>query len=83
MPQGTKISFVVWPDGKVDEQSLTVSGERFARESFIASYLPERFFGKAPRDYIADRIWDGAREKGFRSYTIEIGIDGNPILAES
>ncbi|MFA7335062.1 MAG: hypothetical protein WC130_12340 [Kiritimatiellia bacterium] len=80
MAQGTEISFVVWPDGRVDDRSLTLCGEHRAREAFIASYLPEQWFGNSS-SYVADTLWKGAREKGFRSYTIEIGADGKPKLA--
>jgi hypothetical protein len=82
MAQGTRISFVVWPDGRVDDRSLTLCGERIAREGFINGYLPEEWFGRSSRSYIADTLWRGATEKGFRSYTIEIGADGKPRLAD-
>lgn len=81
MPQGTKISFVVWPDGKVDGRSLTLFGERFAREWFIRDAIPQHWFGDID-GLVADRLWHGAKAKGFRSYTIEIGKDGKPTLAE-
>ena len=82
MPQGTRISFVVWPDGKIDDRSLTICGERIARESFIAGYLPEQWFGRDSRSYVADTLWRGAAEKGFRSYTIEVDASGKPILKD-
>lgn len=81
MPQSKTISFVTYPDGRVDEQSITVAGERIARERFIATWLPTEFFGAAPTGYAADGIWRGAAEKGFRVHTIEIAKDGTPSLA--
>jgi hypothetical protein len=80
MPQGNSISFVTWPNGEVDEHSVTVGGERIARQRFVDSYLPEQWFGNHAREYVADTLWKGAREKGFRSYTITIGADGEPKL---
>jgi hypothetical protein len=83
MPQSTKISFVVFADGKVDEGSLTVGGEEIARHRFIAGWLPSHIFGSLPNaGYSMDRIWQGAHEKGARSYTIEIGVDGEPKLTK-
>jgi hypothetical protein len=67
MPQGTKISFVTWPDGKVDGRSVTLHGETMARENFIATYLPEEWFGRVPTGYVTETLWKGARDKGFRS----------------
>ena len=80
MAQSTVISFIVWPDGKIDERSLTVSGERIARQRFVDSLLPEEWLGRTSREYIADTLWKGMREKGFRSYTISIDKDGTPQL---
>ena len=80
MPQGHAISFVTWPDGRVDENSVTVCGQRIARQRFVDSYLPEEGFGNSSREYVADTLWKGARDKGFRSYTITIGKDGVPQL---
>ena len=80
MAQGTAISFVVWPDGKVDERSLTVYGKNIAIESFIYSYLPTEWFGRHSPSYVSDTLWKGAREKGFRCYTVVIGMDGQPSL---
>lgn len=82
MAEGPEISFVTWPDGKVDERSLTVCGERIARERFIAQWLPEQWFGKAPTGYAADGIWREANGKGFRVYTIKIGDKGEPSLVD-
>lgn len=81
MAQGTQISFVVWPDGEVDGRSLTVGGERIAREAFISGYLPMQWFGNSS-SHVADTLWRGATERGFRSYTIEIGEDGIPKLKD-
>lgn len=72
MTQGTAISFVVWPDGKIDDRSLTVNGRRRARELFVWSYLPSEWFGTDSPSYVADTLWRGAELKGFRSYTIVI-----------
>jgi hypothetical protein len=81
MPQSCEISFVTYPDGKVDEKSLTVCGETIARQRFVSAWLPERFFGPSS-SYALDTLWRGAREKGARSYTIVIGDDGQPSLKE-
>jgi hypothetical protein len=80
MTQGTTISFVIWPDGKLDENSLTVAGQKIARERFIAGWLPERWFGTPAIGYVTDTLWRGAYDKGLRSYTIEIDKDGKPVL---
>lgn len=80
MPQGSTISFVVFPDGSLDEASLTVCGKQIAQERCIAGWLPERFFGN-PTGYIASTVWKGMREKGFKSYSIFIESDGTPKLA--
>lgn len=82
MPQSTKISFVVFPDGKVDERSLTVCGEEMARQRFIAGWLPADTFGNSLSGYALDALWRGCREKGVRSYTVEIAEDGTPRLAK-
>ena len=76
MPQSTTISFVTWPDGKVDENSLTVCGNSKAKERFVAGWLPNIWFGSKSIEYVIHSLWEGAREKGFRCYTIEIGADG-------
>ena len=76
MPQSTTISFVTWPNGNVDENSLTVCGDIIARERFVAGWLPINWFGSRAIGYAVHSLWDGAREKGFRCYTIEIGADG-------
>lgn len=81
MPQDTKISFVVFPDGKVDERSLTVSGEDIARQRFIAGWLPEHTFGSNLSGYALNALWQGCREKGCRSYTLEIAPDGTPRVS--
>lgn len=83
MPQSTKISFVVFPDGKVDEKSLTVCGEEIARQRFIAAWLPEETFGKEISGYAFDSIWRSCQTKGCRSYTLEIGADGEPRVVKN
>lgn len=80
--EGPKISFVTWPDGKVSSESLTVAGERMARERLIMTWLPEEWFGRV-EGYTCDRLWSGMEKKGFRSHTIEIGTDGAPVMSES
>lgn len=82
MPQSREISFVTYPDGQVDEASVTVCGETIARQRFVSAWLPDRFFGPSS-GYALDTLWRGAREKGARSYTITIGADGQPTLKES
>lgn len=81
MPQAEKISFVVFPDGGVDENSLTVSGQTMAIERCINAWLPEKFFGKGLDGYEAQGLWRTMSEKGFKVYTIEMQ-DGKPVLAE-
>ena len=83
MPQGDTISFVIFPDGKLDEQSLTVSGRQIAIQRCIGAWLPERYFGRAPSGYVADSLWKEMREKGFKVYTIKIGPDGSPIVGDT
>ena len=80
--ESREISFVTWPDGKVASESLTVAGEQIARERIINSWLPTDWFGKAVTGYVADALWRGMSEKGFKSHTIKIGKNGQPELAE-
>jgi hypothetical protein len=82
MPQSTKISFVVFPDGKVDERSLTVCGEELARRRFISAWLPEETFGNEISDYAFSSMWRSCQTKGCKSYTLEIGPDGEPSVAK-
>lgn len=79
--EAREISFVTWPDGKVDDKSLTVAGERIARERMIAQWLPADWFGPVT-GYQLDGLWRGMSEKGFRSYTIKIGKNGEPEISE-
>lgn len=79
--EGPRISFVTWPDGKVSGESLTVGGERIARERHILSYLPSDWFGPVT-SYVLDGLWSGMKTKGFKSHTVEIGEDGNPLLVD-
>lgn len=81
MPQSCEISFVTYPDGQVDEKSITVCGERIAQRRFVSAWLPDRFFGPSS-DYALDSLWRGAAEKGARSYTIVIAPTGEPKLKE-
>lgn len=81
MAQSNKISFVVWPDGKVDERSLSIFSEGHARANFVRSYLPSDYFGDV-NEYLTERIWQGCHQKGFKSHTIEIGEDGKPVLVK-
>lgn len=83
MPQSEKISFVVWPNGEIDGNSLTISGERIARERFVRSYIPEQWFGDKAGSYVTDTLWRGAQEKGFRCYTIKLDKSGQPVLADN
>ena len=82
MAQGEKISFVVFPDGKVDEKSLTISGERMAVQRCINAWLPERYFGSGVEGLFADRIWRQMQDKGFRAYTIQM-VEGAPAIVET
>jgi hypothetical protein len=83
MPQSTKISFVVFPEGKVDERSLTVCGEEMARERFILEWLPESTFGRDISGYALASIWQSCAKNGCRSYTLEIGPNGEPQVVKS
>lgn len=81
--EGPEISFVTWPDGKVDGRSLTVCGEQMARSQFVGQWLPADWFGEyAVSHSVTDTLWRGAKEKGFRCYTIKIDKDGKPSLAD-
>jgi hypothetical protein len=82
MMESREISFVTWPDGKVDDASLTVAGERIARERMIGQWLPKDWFGDAVTGYHADGLWRGMQGKGFRVWTIKIGKDGQPTIAD-
>jgi hypothetical protein len=81
MPQSREISFVTYPDGQVDERSITVCGERIAQQRFVSAWLPERFFGPSSELSLSS-LWHGASEKGARSYTIVIAANGEPKLKE-
>jgi len=78
--ESREISFVTWPDGKVDGASLTVAGETIAKEQMIGQWLPPQWFGDAVRGYQAGQLWRGMVSKGFRCWTIKIGEDGTPEL---
>jgi hypothetical protein len=80
--ESREVSFCTWPNGKVDDTSLTVAGEQISRQRMINQWLPTDWFGKAVTGYMADQLWAGMREKGFRSYTIKIREDGQPELTE-
>ena len=80
--EGKTISFVTYPDGKVSNASLTVSGRQIAKEKIIAEWLPERYFGAGLRGYEADHLWNSMREKGFKCWTIQFSDDGTPELIE-
>ncbi len=80
--EGTSISFVTYPDGKVSQASLTVGGERNARERVISEWLPEQYFGNAITGYLADSVWREMSAKGFKSWTVGIADDGSPQLDE-
>jgi hypothetical protein len=81
VPQSCEISFVTYPDGKVDEGSITVCGEMISQQRFVSAWLPDRFFG-ASSELALSSLWRGAAEKGARSYTIVIAADGEPKLKE-
>lgn len=80
--ESREISFVTWPDGKVDNASLTVGGDQIARQRMIRQWLPEDWFGKGATSYVLDQLWSGMRDKGFRCYTIKIDKDGKPELTD-
>ena len=82
MPQSTTISFVVFPDGKVDERSLTVAGEEMARQRFISGWLPSHTFGNEIYGSTYAALWRGCRQAGCRSYTLEIDADGEPRVVK-
>ncbi len=77
--EGPEISFVTFPDGGVADASLTVAGERFAKERAMRQWLPEDWFGELSYSAI-ESLWRGMQSKGFRVYTIKIGEDGQPSL---
>jgi hypothetical protein len=80
MAEGTKISFVTWPNGQVAGESVTIHGKEGAIRGFVESFLPEEWFGREHFSYASRSLWEGARKKGFRVHTIEIGEDGKPTL---
>lgn len=80
--EGPRISFVTWPDGKVSSESLTVAGEDIAQARLIATWLPERYFGSLD-SYACRRLWENMKKNGFKSHTVEIGVDGAPVLQSS
>jgi hypothetical protein len=79
MPQGTKISFVTWPTGEVDQESLTIAGEGQAKAGFIAHFFPHRLFGDVGPAAI-DALWRAARDHGFKVHTVSIAKGGEPTL---
>lgn len=79
--ESREISFVTWPDGKVANESLTVAGERLAREGLIRSWLPADWFGDL-NSYSFEGLWRGMQSKGFRSHTITVSEDGTPTLKD-
>lgn len=80
--ESREISFVTWPDGKVDDVSLTVAGESIACERMIGQWLPPDYFGTAVTGFQASTLWRGMQSKGFRVWTIKIGKDGQPMLGD-
>lgn len=45
-------------------------------------WLPEHTFGTKLSGYALSELWRGCREKGCRSYTLEIAEDGTPRVAK-
>jgi hypothetical protein len=82
MSQGTKISFVTWPTGEVEGESLTLGGERIAMRQFMQTFLPSRFLGPLGDLYVIglEGLWKSAKDRGFKVRTIAIGADGAPTL---
>jgi hypothetical protein len=82
MPQGTKISFVTWPTGEVDGESITLAGERAAIRSFVQTFLPSKFFGPLGDLYVVglEGLWKSAKDRGFKVHTIAIAKNGEPTL---
>jgi hypothetical protein len=76
------ISFVTWPDGRVDGRSLTVCGKRDAKKLFVSGFLPTDWFGNFAADYTVDTLWRGAQDKGFKCHTV-IVKDGKPVLEDA
>jgi hypothetical protein len=84
MTENHNIYFITWPDGRVEQESLTVVSAEYAKMGFISSYLPERFFGEKMNwltSYVIGGIWSGMQEKGFRCHHIKM-IDGKPEYVE-
>lgn len=79
--EGYEVSFVTWPDGKVDDASLTVCGEHNATERLVRTWLPVEWFGDAI-SYPIQQLWRGMENKGFRVHTIVVGKDGEPKLKD-
>lgn len=81
MSESYEISFVTWPNGKVDENSLTVGGERIAKARIVQSWLPTQWFGSID-DYKLSQLFLGMENKGFKVHTIVIGKDDEPKIKE-
>ena len=82
MPQSENVSFVTWPNGQIDQNSLTVAGETMAKRQFLNYFLPEQWFGEADKVMgwtAIDGLWRAAQSKGFRIYTIRVK-DGQPEI---
>lgn len=79
--ESIEISFVTWPDGKVDGASLTVCGETMAIQKFIAGWLPEQWFGDGLSDWHARELFRKSENKGLRVVTITMK-DGEPRIKE-
>lgn len=81
--ESKEISFITWPDGKVDGASLTVAGERLAWAQFIQQWLPTDWFGPDALRYSAlDSLRDGARKKGFKAWTVTLSVADGALSVE-
>lgn len=81
MPEKEQISFVTWPDGRVDDKSVCAGPPMGARRAYVAQWLPEAFFGNALESYsVLDALWRKANEKGARVWTITLKRDAEGNL---
>lgn len=72
MAQAHTIYFCTWPDGKVNEASLNIYGERWSQEAMVRQWLPVRWFGKELPGDVVHWLWRQLADNGFRCHVIRV-----------